>query len=265
LEIDREWHAELIAYAKTKNVEFLSSPCDPEAVKQLADSGIAAFKLASFDLPDIQLITHMASFGVPLLVSTGMASLADIHHALTAAGEAGLNKAALLQCTSLYPAPSALANLRAIQTMRDCFGVPAGYSDHTEGEHVCLAAVALGACLLEKHVTLDRGMPGPDHPFAVEPAELSSLVAHVREVESSLGNGGKNGPAPEEDEMYQKGRRSLHVINAVQAGEIVARANLRVKRPGYGIEPRLIDDIAGLRVTRDIPDDHWTTWTDLQT
>ena len=264
LEIDREWHEPLIKYAQSKRVTFLSSPCDREAIDQLAGLGMPAFKLASFDLPDVSLIRHMASFGRPLILSTGMANYADIQGALRAAREGGTEEVVLLQCTSLYPAPVELSNLAAIRTMRRAFGVPVGYSDHTLGDHVCLAAVALGACVIEKHFTLNRDLPGPDHAFAIQPGELTAMVERIRDVEAAIGDGVKMGPREGEREMFEKGRRSVHVRRQIQAGEKIAETDICIKRPGYGISPSLADALVGMVARRTIEEDHWVSWDDFK-
>jgi len=264
LEINRDWHEPLIKFSKDCGITFLSSPCDFEAVDQLNALGMQAFKVASFDLPDIHLISHMAQYGKPVILSTGLADYEDIQHAISACTRMGNERIILLQCTSLYPAPAALSNLKAIKTLQRSFGYPVGYSDHTLGDHVALAAVASGACLIEKHFTLDRSLPGPDHEFAIEPRELADMVKKIREVESALGDGMKNGPRAEEQEMYEKGRRSLHTKKNLSPDDALTRDILIVKRPGYGIPPRFLENIIGRRVRREIPEDHWITWEDLK-
>ncbi len=264
LEIDRDWHYTLKKYAESCGITFFSSPCDVEAIDQLAGLGMEAFKVASFDLPDIHLISHMARYGRPVILSTGLADYEDIQHAVAACKRAGNEKIILLQCTSLYPAPPALSNLNAIRTLQRSFGYPVGYSDHTLGDHVAIGAVASGACMIEKHFTLDRKLPGPDHEFAIEPRELADMVRKIREVESALGDGMKNGPRPEEQEMYEKGRRSLHTKKGLSPGDTLTRDILVVKRPGYGIPPRFLDKIVGRTVCREIPEDRWITWEDLK-
>lgn len=264
LEINREWHAPLMEYAQSCGITFLSSPCDAEAIDQLGHFGMAAFKVASFDLPDIHLIRRMAKYNKPIILSTGMANYEDIEAALKACHEEGNRDIVLLQCTSLYPAPVHLSNLSAIRTMKKAFGCLVGYSDHTLGSHIALAAVTLGACMLEKHFTLDRALPGPDHSFAVEPYDLKEMIRKIREIEAAIGDGVKNGPHEEEREMYEKGRRSLHVRNAVAAGEIITRENICIKRPGYGIPPVFLENIAGVTARKDIPEDHWISWEDFK-
>lgn len=264
LEIDRDWHAPLMRFAQECGITFLSSPCDTDAIDQLGGLGMAAFKVSSFELTDVRLIRRMAAYKRPMILSTGMADDAEIRSALEACRDEGNMDVILLQCTSLYPAPPMLSNLRAIEAMRRLYGCPAGYSDHTAGWHVAIAAAALGACMIEKHFTLDRAMPGPDHGFAIEPDEMKEMICRMREVEASLGDGVKNGPREEELEIYEKARRSLHARRAITAGEPLTRDNVCVKRPGCGIHPRLLDGVLGLAAKRDIPEDRWITWEDLR-
>lgn len=264
LEINRDWHIHLMEYAQECGITFLSSPCDTEAIDQLERLGIAAFKVASFDLPDVYLIRHMAKYGKPLILSTGMANYTDIQAALQSCRHEGNENIILLQCTSLYPAPANLSNLAAMATMRQAFGCPVGYSDHTVGDYIAIAAVALGACVIEKHFTLDRRLQGPDHSFAIEPSKLAGMIRKIREIESAIGDGIKNGPQKEEMEMYLKGRRSLHTRRAVVGGEAITRENICIKRPGYGISPQFLGSVAGMIAKKDIPDDHWITWEDIK-
>ena len=260
LELDRSWHALLKKHAEEAGVVFLSSACDFEAVEELDQLGMSAFKVASFDLPDVFLLRKMAETGKPLILSTGMASFADIQVALAACREADNDQIVLLQCTSLYPAPAALSNLRAMASMEAAFGLSTGYSDHTEGDQVALAAVALGACMIEKHFTLDRSLPGPDHSFAMEPDDWRAMVARIRDIEAALGDGRKEGPRAEEMEMFEKGRRSLHAGRNIPEGAVLAPDMLTVKRPGLGISPQFISHVIGRRARRAIGEDEWITW-----
>ena len=260
LELNREWHAQLKRRAEGRGVEFFSSPCDVEAIDELARLDVCAYKVASFDLPDTGLINRMATNGKPVILSTGMADGADIRAGVDACRAAGNEQTILLQCTSLYPAPARLSNLASMAAMRRIFGVLTGYSDHTLGDHIPLAAVALGACMLEKHFTLNRGLPGPDHAFAMEPAELKDMMRKLREVEAAVGDGAKNGPRSEEMEMYEKGRRSLHAARDIRAGERITGEDIAVKRPGLGISPRLRDQVVGRIARANIPADRWITW-----
>ncbi len=260
IELPREWQAELSAYAQRRGIPFFSSPFDYQAVDELDALGVPAFKIASFEIVDLLLIRHAAAKGRPLIISIGLATYEDIDDALETCRAAGNPSVALLQCASLYPAPPERINLRAMETMRRAFGVPVGLSDHSRGIHVSVAAAALGACAVEKHFTLSRSLPGPDHPFAVEPRELAELVKQIREVEAALGDGRKGGPAPEEVEMHQKARRSLVAARDIPKGSTIGREMIVVKRPGSGIRPKFLDLVLGRVARVDIPEDTVLTW-----
>jgi sialic acid synthase SpsE len=218
-------------------------------------------KIASFEIVDLPLIRHAASVGVPIILSTGMATYGEIEDALGAVKEAGNRQVALLRCASVYPAAPEIMNLRAMATMRDAFGVPVGLSDHTTGISVASAAVALGAELVEKHFTLSREMKGPDHAFALEPGELGAMVSAIREVEAALGNGRLEGPsAVEAVEMYRLGRRSVVAAVDIPASTTITREMLTTKRPGYGVKPKDIDLLVGRIARVDIEADDVITW-----
>jgi sialic acid synthase SpsE len=265
LALPRDWQPRLAEHARDRGIAFFSSPFDRDAIDELDAIGVPAFKIASFELVDLPLIAYAASKGRPLILSTGMATLGEVEEAIFAATDrdsgnpdAGI---CLLQCASLYPAPPATMNLRAMQTMRAAFGVPVGLSDHTLGTHIAPAAVAMGADLVEKHFTLDRSRTGPDHPFAAEPGELRELVARVRDVEAALGDGKKQGPSSEEAiEMYTKARRSVVAARAIPAGDVITRDMLTVKRPGFGVKPKFIDVLVGRVARTDIEEDDVVTW-----
>ena len=261
LALPREWQPILAEHARSQGIEFLSSPFDRAAVDELDAIGVAAFKIASFELVDLPLIEYTASKGRPIIFSTGMANLGEIEEALAVARGAGADQFCLLQCASLYPAPPHVMNLRALATMRAAFDVPIGLSDHTLGIHIAPAAVALGAELVEKHFTLDRTSPGPDHPFAIEPDELRQLVHDIREVEAALGDGRKTGPSDEEaEEMYAKARRSLVAACDIATGTAITREMLTVKRPGFGIKPRFLEAVVGRVASTDIEADEVIVW-----
>jgi len=260
LELDRSWHAPLKKYCEDFDLVFLSSPCDIDAIDELDKLDIAALKVPSCELSDLSLVRHMAQTGRPIILSTGLADWMDIQRAVDTCREVGNKNVVLLQCTSLYPAPVHLTNLRAIKIMREAFGVLTGYSDHTEGDHVCLASVALGACVVEKHITLDRKMSGPDHSFSMEPPELKQMMRRLRDVEASMGDGAKTGPRPEDREVFEKGRRSLHARNRIAKGDVITREMIVAKRPGLGIPPYLIDEVVGRIARSDIEVDQWITW-----
>src|SRR5437016_5290984 len=260
IELPREWQGELATYAAKRGILFLSTPFDHRAVDELAALDVPAYKIASFEIVDLPLIAHAAARGRPMILSTGLASYEDIADALDACSSAGNRDVILLQCASLYPAPPARMNLRAMTTLRHAFAVPTGLSDHSLGIHVAVAAVALGACVIEKHFTLNRSLPGPDHPFAVEPGELKEMVRQIREVESALGDGLKLGPAPEEQEMHEKARRSLVASRAIPKGTLIDRSMVTIKRPGFGIRPKFLDLVIGRVAKVDIEEDTVLTW-----
>jgi len=259
--LPREWQPILAAHCRDAGVEFLSSPFDRQAVDELDALDVAAMKIASFELVDLTLIEYAASKGRPLIMSTGMATLGEIEDAVQTARDAGCREICLLQCASLYPAPPEIMNLRTIPSLQAAFGMPVGLSDHTLGTHVASAAVAMGANLVEKHFTLDRTRTGPDHPFAIEPDELRQLIAHIRDIESALGDGVKRGPSEAEmAEMYTKARRSVVAACAIRAGTAVTRDMLTVKRPGFGIKPKFIETLVGRVARIDIDEDEILTW-----
>ena len=263
LELNRSWQKDLMVKAHECGVDFFSSPCDVDAINSLVELDVPVFKVASFDLPDTVLITEMASHKRPIILSTGMATWQDIQLSINAVRKAGNEDIALLQCTSLYPAPARLSNLSAMSSMREAFGLPIGYSDHTEGDHISLAAVSLGACILEKHFTLESTLPGPDHSFAMEPKQWKEMVSKIRDIEESIGDGLKNGPRPEEEEMAQKGRRSLHASMNIKKGEIISEEMLVTKRPGLGINPQFRQEVIGRVAKTNIEQDDWITWDHL--
>jgi sialic acid synthase SpsE len=261
LALPREWQPLLAEHSRAQGIEFLSSPFDRHAVDSLDDLGVAAFKVASFEIVDLPLLEHIGSKGRPVIVSTGMATIGEIDDAISALRSGGTDEVCLLQCASVYPAPPRIMNLRAMATMRAAFDVPVGLSDHTLGIHIVPAAVAMGAELVEKHFTLDRSAPGPDHPFAVEPDELRAMVTNLREVEQALGDGTKRGPSDDEAaEMYTKARRSLVAACDIPAGTKLTREMLTVKRPGFGIQPRFLDALVGREAAVDIESDEVITW-----
>jgi len=261
ISLPRDWQPILAEYCRDRKIEFLSSPFDEQALSELNAVGVAAFKIASFELVDLPFLRRAGSYRRPVILSTGMATLGEIEEAMDALREGGCHEIALLQCASLYPAPPEILNLRTIPVMASAFGVPVGLSDHTLGIHVAPAAVALGAVIVEKHFTLDRTAPGPDHPFAIEPDELRQLVRDIRDVEAALGDGIKRGPSDlEAAEMYTKARRSVVAAAAIAAGTVITREMLTVKRPGFGIKPKLIDALVGRVARVDIEYDDIVTW-----
>jgi sialic acid synthase SpsE len=259
--LPRDWQPILAEHCRAQGIEFLSSPFDRAAVDELRALHVAALKIASFEIVDLGLIEYAASQGDPLIISTGMADLGEIEDALDSARHGGSDQLCLLQCASLYPSPPHIMNLRTIPALKAAFQVPVGLSDHTLGTHIAPAAVAIGANLVEKHFTLDRTATGPDHAFAIEPDELITLVRHIREVESAMGDGRKRGPSDEERvEMYGKARRSVVAAQKISAGTVITAEMLTVKRPGTGIAPKFIEAIVGRRAAVDIDADDIMLW-----
>jgi N,N'-diacetyllegionaminate synthase len=259
--LPREWLPQLAEHCAARGIAFFATPFDAVAIQELAAVGVPAYKVASFELVDLELIGEVAAQGKPVILSCGMATYGEIEDALGVARRAGATEVALLRCASLYPAPPSIMNLRAMATMRTAFGVPVGLSDHSEGIAVPTAATALGMELLEKHFTLDRSLPGPDHPFAIEPDELRALVRSVRDVEAALGHGRLEGPSDEEAvEMYRLARRSIVAASDIPAGTTIVREQLTVKRPGYGIPPKHLDLVVGRTARVDIEEDDVVTW-----
>jgi sialic acid synthase SpsE len=259
IETPREWIKELARYCKEKNIDFLASVFDFDAV-DILDKYVPAFKIASFEITDLELLKYAAEKGKPMIISTGMANLGEIEDAITAIKSVGNEDIILLHCNSLYPTPVEVVNLKAIETMRTAFKVPAGFSDHTLGIHIPIVAVAMDACVIEKHFTLDRTLPGPDHFFAIEPDELKEMVRYIREVEKAKGSGIKEKSELESEEMYIKARRSIHAKVDIAKGTKITRDMLIIKRPGYGIKPKFIDMMVGRIARVDIQEDEWITW-----
>lgn len=259
IETPRDWLPSLSEYCRSKGIVFFATPFDQEAVTEL-DAVSELFKIASFEIVDLNLIQTIASKKKPMVISTGLANMEEIEDAYLACRKEGNEQICFLQCASLYPAPPSIMNLNSMETLRRAFGVPVGLSDHTRGIHISVAAVAMGANLIEKHFTLDRNMEGPDHPFAIEPNELSEMIRQIRDVESALGDGRKLGPAPEEKEFYEKARRSVHAACDIPRGTIITGEMLCNKRPGYGIRPKFYPLIPGRVAKQDISADQWISW-----
>ena len=248
LELDADDHQELIAHCQDKNILFLSTPFDETSADLLETLGVPAFKIPSGEITNLPYLDHLAYKGKPLIVSTGMAYLSEVEAAVRAIEAAGNQKFALLHCVSNYPANPADINLHAMQTMARAFNVLVGYSDHTLGVEISLAAVALGACIVEKHLTLDRNMIGPDHEASAEPSELSELVRGIRSIEAALGNGRKQ-PAASEVNTAAVARKSLFSACDIPTGTKLTESMIAIKRPGTGLPPAIRDFLIG-RVTR---------------
>ena len=244
-----EWQPRLKKVAEDLGMDLFSSAFDSTAVDFLEQMGVPAHKVASFELVDIPLIQRMARTGKPLIMSTGMATVEEIEEALCRAREAGATQIALLKCTSAYPAPVEEMNLLTIPEMTRRFAVPLGLSDHTMGIAAPVAAVALGACIIEKHLTLSRSIPGPDSAFSLEPQEFKAMVDAVRTAEKALGR--VHFGLSSKEEASRAHRRSLFVVQDVKRGETFTAANVRSIRPGNGLHPRHLEEVLGKRAARD--------------
>lgn len=245
-----EWQPKLKEIANDLGMELFSTAFDPTAVDFLEEMGVPIHKVASFEIVDIPLIEKMAKTGKPLIISTGMATLAEIDEAVTAARNAGCKEIALLKCTSAYPAPPEEMNLRTIPNMAEAFGCPVGLSDHTLGIAVPVAAVALGACIVEKHFTLSRSIPGPDSAFSLDPEEFKAMVEAIRTTEKALGK--VSYEVTEHEKASRIFRRSLFVVKDMKAGDTFTEENIRSIRPGHGLHPRYLTDLLGHKANKAI-------------
>jgi pseudaminic acid synthase len=257
-----EWQPKLMKLAEELGLELFSTPFDFSAVDFLEEMGVRAYKIASFELVDLPLLRRVAGTGKPVIMSTGMATLAEIDEAVQIFQEAGGRQLALLKCTSAYPAPPEEMNLRTISHLADAFQAPVGLSDHTLGIAVPTAAVALGACIIEKHFTLSRATPGPDSAFSVEPHEFKEMVSAIRTAEKALGqiHYGVN----EHEIMSRVFRRSLFVVQDMKAGERFTPENVRSIRPGFGLHTRYLKTILESVANQDIERGTPLSW-DLMT
>lgn len=245
-----EWQPKLKAIADDLGIDLFSTAYDASAVDFLEGMRVPVHKVASFEIVDVPLIEKMARTGKPLILSTGMATLGEIEEAVQAARNGGAKQIVLLKCTSAYPAPPKEMNLRTIPHLAAAFHVPVGLSDHTLGIAVPVAAVAVGACIVEKHFTLSRDIPGPDSAFSLEPLEFKAMVEAIRVTERALGQ--VRYDATEREGASRVFRRSLFVIQDMKAGEVFTEENVRSIRPGYGVPPKYLSDVLGRRAARDI-------------
>jgi N,N'-diacetyllegionaminate synthase len=266
LELAESAYPALADRCSARGIEFMSTPFDPESARMLAAQGVRRIKIGSGDLTSLSFLEEIAALGLPMILSTGMSTIEEVAEAVDTVAPACRGELAgrvtLLHCTSTYPAPVADANLRAMRTLRERFALPVGYSDHTEGISVALAAVALGASVLEKHLTLDRRLPGPDHRASLEPADFAEMVRQLRSVESALGSELKQ-PCESELAVREVVRRSVALRRSVAKGQIIGPEDLTLLRPGTGIAPRELRIVAGRRAARDLHAGNLVQWTDL--
>ena len=262
LELSQSDFAELFDCAQKKGIIFLSSPFDKGSVDLLNGLGIPAFKVGSGEITNFPLLEHIARKKKPIIISTGMSTLGEIEDALEVIHKEGAKEIVLLHCITAYPARVEDVNLKAIETLRCKFKLPVGLSDHTLGIIIPIAAVALGACVIEKHFTLDKSMPGPDHKASLEPEELKQMVKAIREVEKAMGDGNKT-PTDEEKQVQKVARRSIVAGVNIPKGTIITEAMLRIKRPGTGIKPKYLENVCGAKAKVTIKGDELIRWEDL--
>lgn len=252
LELSFEMHVALIEHCKVQGIRFLSTGFDVESVNLLASLDIPLFKIPSGEITNLPYLQHIGGKRKPIILSTGMANMDEIAAALAVLETAGTprEQITVLHCNTEYPTPMRDVNLLAMQSIREAFGVQVGYSDHTRGIEVPIAALALGATVIEKHFTLDRNLPGPDHQASLEPSELSAMVAAIRNIELALGDGVKR-PSPSEAKNIPIARKSLVAACRIRAGELFTLNNLAVKRPGSGVSPMRLNEMLGRLAKRD--------------
>jgi len=261
LELTLDMHKELIPYCKERNIEFFSTGFDTQSLDLLVSLGIDQFKIPSGEITNLPYLRHIGAMGRSLILSTGMATLGEIEDAIDVLEKAGTDRSniTVLHCNTEYPTPMQDVNLRAMCSIRDAFGVQVGYSDHTAGIEVPIAAVALGATVIEKHLTLDKSMPGPDHKASLEPDELKAMVSAIRNIERAMGDGIKR-PSPSESGNKAVVRKSIIAETAITSGEEFTADNLGVKRPGNGISPMRWDELMGKKASRDYQSDELIEW-----
>jgi N,N'-diacetyllegionaminate synthase len=252
LELSEGDHQKLFDYCRNKGIQFISTPFDELSADLLARLKMALFKIPSGEITNLPHLKHIARFSKPMIVSTGMAYLGEVEAAVKCIEGNGNPPLALLHCVSNYPAEPSEANLLAMNVMAAAFDVPVGFSDHTLGNEVALAAVALGACIIEKHLTLDKSLPGPDHSASMEPEDFAATVRGIRAVEAALGNGRK-APTRSEADTATIVRKSLVTCRALAEGEVLTAGNIAIMRPGNGLPPAMLPHVLGRRTRTPLP------------
>lgn len=262
LELAEDDLLEIAAYTRGKGLEFLSTPFDEDSAHLLDRMQVNAFKISSGDLTALGFLRTVAAMGRPMILSTGMGTLVETAEAVDAIREAGNPPLAILHCVSNYPADPSEANLCAMDTLAAAFGVPIGWSDHTKGSDVAVAAVARGARIVEKHFTMDTNLPGPDHKASLTPEELTAYIASIRTVEAALGDGIKR-PQPSEIDTIKAARRSLVLDRDLPAGHVIEAEDIAARRPGTGLAPKYSDLVIGRRLAHALDEGHVLAWSDL--
>lgn len=265
LELSKEDHESLMAYCKSKNLQFFSTAFDLDSLQYLADIGLTLVKIPSGEITNLPYLEKAATLFKKFIVSTGMATMSEIKDAVNVFLHAGIAKRniTVLHCNTEYPTPMQDVNLLAMNRIGEELGVAIGYSDHTLGIEVPIAAVALGATIIEKHFTLDRSMEGPDHRASLEPAELKSMVSAIRNIEQAVSGSGVKEPSESEMKNITVARKSIHIAKALDAGHQLEAADLVMKRPGTGISPMQMDKVIGKKINKQLSADHLLTDDDL--
>jgi N,N'-diacetyllegionaminate synthase len=258
-ELSPDDFSRLATYARNRGIQFLSSPFDRQSVDALVDIGVPAIKFGSGELTNLPLLEYAGSLQVPILLSTGMAYLGEIEEALAAVRRGGCTDVALLHCVSMYPAQLVDQNLRVINLLSSAFSVPVGFSDHTPGVTAAVVGVALGACIVEKHFTLDCGMEGPDHAMSLDPVAFAGLITAIRETEEALGDGMKR-PVAGEHELRVIARKSIVAARDIGKGTVIHPDMLTTKRPATGIAPKYLTALTGRRFRKAVQKDENITW-----
>jgi len=265
LELSYEDHVELINHANQRNIKFLSTPFDPDSLELLTSLGMDTIKIASGEITNYPLLSKIGMLNQRVIISTGMARLGEIEAALDFLELSGTEKdnISVLHCNTEYPTPMIDVNLNAMITIRDAFNVRVGYSDHTLGIEVPIAAVAMGAKIIEKHFTLDREMEGPDHKASLEPEELKRMVTAIRNIEAALGDGIKQ-PSFSEQKNIEKVRKSIFINKNLLQDHVLGIDDISIKRPGDGISPVYFRSILGKKLIKDLKQDHKLSWNDFK-
>jgi N,N'-diacetyllegionaminate synthase len=251
LELSESMHYQLLSHCDERKIEFLSTGFDIESINFLASLNQKYFKIPSGEITNLPYLRHIGGLNKQVILSTGMATLGEVEQAINALEEAGTsrNQTTILHCTTEYPTPMSEVNLRAMLTLQKAFNVPVGYSDHTKGIEISVAAVAMGATVIEKHFTLDRNLPGPDHRASLEPYELRQMISAIRNIENAMGDGIKR-PTASEKKNRLVARKSIVACRPISKGETFTAENLTVKRPGTGISPMEWDEVLGKNASR---------------
>ena len=259
LELSEDHHRQLLDYCRSRDIQFMSTPFDEDSADFLEQLGIRPFKIGSGELTNLPFLKHVARKDQPLILSTGMSWLSEVEEAVRAVEETGNQQISFLHCVSEYPAEPSDTNLRAMKTLENAFGYPVGFSDHTLGIEIPIAAVALGATIIEKHFTLDRSMAGPDHRASLEPSELEAMLSGIRNVEKALGDGRKR-PTSGETKVASVARKSIVASRDIEKGESLCTENVAIRRPGDGIAPKFLEKITNRQAAVDMSAGQLISW-----